>query len=86
MAETVAAIGNDIAEVLEGVPASGLRKEVTSMAQLFEVTRYMVSVEGCVWHREVILKPPKLTSAYLGRSKPISTDWHAVFSPIPTGR
>ena len=35
LAETIAALGSDIAEVLEGVPPCGLRKEMTNMARLF---------------------------------------------------
>ena len=46
MAELVAALGHEIAEVLQGVLACDLRKEVHGMAQMFEVTRFMVAVHG----------------------------------------
>ena len=53
MADLVATLGHELAEVLQDVPVCDLRKEVQEVAQLFEVTRWMTSVEG--WSPNAVL-------------------------------
>jgi hypothetical protein len=63
MAQTIADIGSDIAEVLEGMPPRSLRKEVTSMARLFEATWPLVDVDN--WNPRSVL-PTLQTHLQLG--------------------
>ena len=61
MVNLVASLGQELAQVLEGVEACDLRQQVDGIAQLFEVTERMVRVTG--WNAEIVLPTLQTLSA-----------------------
>jgi hypothetical protein len=49
----MANLGQELAEVLEGLEAADLRQQIEGIAQLFEITERMVRVPG--WNAKIVL-------------------------------